>query len=104
MKAFIVITSIIIIISCAQKTILISNERKPATKKDAVTEKATTPFEQGRILFKNNCGRCHALPVINKYPKEEWSGILDIMIPKSRLNNKDSALVSQYVFSMISND
>lgn len=52
---------------------------------------------QGKVLFENNCGKCHDLPTVEEYNDEKWKAIVDWMAPKAKLTPQQADLVYLYV-------
>ena len=52
---------------------------------------------QGKVVFENNCGKCHGLPALEKYDDEKWKSIVDWMAPKAKLTSQQADLVYLYV-------
>lgn len=52
---------------------------------------------EGKTLFENSCAKCHALPSPKSFTDEKWVGIMNAMAPKSKLSDKQSELVYDYV-------
>lgn len=63
--------------------------------------KTTTPanenMAQGKVLFENNCGKCHDLPTVEKFNDEKWKSIVDWMAPKAKLTSQQADMVYLYV-------
>ena len=53
--------------------------------------------EAGKSVYTTKCTKCHALKVVDNYTVEKWTGILQSMIPKAKLDETESAQVTAYV-------
>jgi len=63
-----------------------------------VTATATLQeLQQGRVLFINNCGKCHALVSPDSYTPTQWKSILPNMTPRTNLSAPDVQLLTKYV-------
>lgn len=58
---------------------------------------ANENMAQGKVLFENNCGKCHNLPNVEKFNDEKWKAIVDWMAPKAKLTTQQADLVFLYV-------
>lgn len=68
-----------------------------AAKNPMTVTLSTENMEQGKMLFENNCGRCHDLPNVKSFNDEKWKSIVDWMAPKSKLTAQQADLVYLYV-------
>jgi hypothetical protein len=57
-------------------------------------------LQQGKEIFSNKCGRCHKLPKPEKHTPEEWTNILEKMVPKAKLAADQKALVFKYISNL----
>jgi cytochrome c5 len=76
----------------------------PATPPAAITPAAAAAYtaqqiESGKMIYNNNCGKCHALYSPEKYDQAHWVKILNAMVPKAKLNETDGNLARAYVFA-----
>ena len=62
-----------------------------------VTTSVNENLAQGKVVFENNCGKCHGLPALEKYDDEKWKSIVDWMAPKAKLTSQQADLVYLYV-------
>ena len=102
------------LIKCTPKASKTIAETPKATTTDvatAPTAPATPPspgaatactaqqIESGKMIYNNNCGKCHGLYAPEKFDQAHWVKILNAMIPKAKLNETDGTLVKAYVFA-----
>lgn len=81
------------IVSCnSQKT-----NTGTATNQPIKVNPANENMAQGKVLFENNCGKCHNLPSVDKFNDEKWKSIVDWMTPKAKLTTQQADLVFLYV-------
>ena len=110
---------IIIVFACSKKTITTTETKTqgPADKADSEPESAlieeklisNTPVKTdpahndmlvaGQRVYTAYCGRCHALNPVEKFTAHQWEGILKNMIPKAKLNTKQSEQVTTFVMA-----
>lgn len=63
-----------------------------------VTATATLQeLQQGRVLFINNCGKCHGLVSPDSYTPTQWRSILPGMTPRTNMSASEVQLVTKYV-------
>jgi len=93
----------VLVFACSRKTV--STTATPAaTTPPATTVQAPAPdpalaalVESGKAVYTTRCGRCHELKPVEAYTTTQWDGILKSMIPKAKLDEKQSAEVTAYV-------
>jgi mono/diheme cytochrome c family protein len=100
MKKALVIFSLI-----AGSVVMVKCSPKAAKSTTASTTTATKPaatsdqVAAGKVIYNNNCGKCHGLKDPTQYTKDSWNHILQEMIPKAKLNPADGGLVTDYVMA-----
>lgn len=52
---------------------------------------------EGKMLYENNCGKCHALFSADKFTKEQWEPIVLRMQKKARITDEQRDLVFNYL-------
>lgn len=67
------------------------------TASDVTANATLTQLQQGRTLFINNCGLCHALPNPDDYSVSGWNSILSVMAPRTSMTPSEVTLVGKYV-------
>ncbi len=88
-KIFLLLPAAALIFACAPQTV---NKGTPSTV--AINSES---ISQGKMIYENNCGRCHDLPTVTKYNDEKWKSLIAWMGPKARLTAQQNDLVYQYV-------
>lgn len=53
----------------------------------------------GKALFSGNCGRCHGLPSPGAFRAPRWESVLQMMIPKARLNEVQAVHLRAWVLA-----
>lgn len=51
---------------------------------------------QGKEISETKCGKCHRLHETTEYNADQWTKILDRMIPKARLADDQGNVLRQY--------
>ena len=70
----------------------------PTAKNVNKVEPATlAELQQGHDLYVNNCGKCHKLYSPGSQSNLEWKRALEVMIPKAKLDSKQSYLIYSYL-------
>lgn len=75
--------------SSSKKTVAETNESKQV--------EMTPVLLQGKLLYENNCGKCHTLHSPDKYTKEQWEPIVARMQPKAKISDEQRILVYNYL-------
>lgn len=52
---------------------------------------------QGRTIFENNCGKCHALPEPKSHTDAQWVSLVNVMAPKAKLTDAQAEMVYDYL-------
>jgi hypothetical protein len=95
LKVLIVVLSIFPV-ACQKNNVDTSSLYLP-TSAD-VTGNATLPeLQEGRILYIDNCARCHSLYSPDNYTPTQWKGILNNMAPRTAMSASDILLVTKYL-------
>ena len=78
--------------------IIYSCSTVPAVKPTIAAVSATTEnLAQGKNIYENNCGKCHALPNPSSFTDEKWVGIMNWMAPKAKLTAEQTSFAYTYV-------
>jgi len=93
------IVSAILIIACNKKSVPVITERKTDSSQPVTVNPSTVIPDTliGKIVFTNQCGKCHGLPDPIQFSSKRWDEILFYMIPKARLNDEQAVHVTAYV-------
>lgn len=64
-----------------------------------ISASATTTenFTLGKTIYESNCGKCHELPIVEKFNDEKWKSLVNWMAPKAKLTPQQADLVYFYV-------
>lgn len=82
--------------SCKKETIAPEDLYIP-TEADVTSTATLEELQQGRILYINNCGECHALYSPDSFSTSRWGSIMDKMAPKTSMTSTESDMVLKYV-------
>jgi mono/diheme cytochrome c family protein len=76
-------------------------EFPPAPKSSIkqLAENSPEAITAGKTIFETRCNRCHDLKDTKGYTPDRWTSILQIMIPRARLNNEEAKQVTSYVMA-----
>ncbi len=53
---------------------------------------------EGKNLYENKCGKCHALNEADEYSAKEWKKILKVMSIKAELNFSENNKIKLFLF------
>lgn len=62
-----------------------------------VEQASLAELQQGHDLYVNNCGKCHKLPKVGSQSNQQWKKVLEVMVPKAKLNTDQSYLIYRYL-------
>src|SRR6476620_6712621 len=94
-KTITILTMAMLVLACHRKTVAADDTAR--IEKEKTDAAHTELVAQGKTVFTNRCGRCHALKQVDNYTAERWNNILKAMIPKARLNETEAQQVTAYV-------
>jgi cytochrome c5 len=57
-------------------------------------------LEEGRALYKANCGSCHGLIKPSALPEEKWKKMVHVMAPKAKLGEVEEGKILKYVLAV----
>jgi len=96
-KVFVLSVLIVLITAaCHKKAVPAAAVTTPASDSTIAMPDAAL-VEAGKSVYTTKCTKCHALKVVDNYTVEKWTGILQSMIPKAKLDETESAQVTAYV-------
>jgi mono/diheme cytochrome c family protein len=100
---FISFFSLTIAAACHKKAvpeITSRTEFPPAPKsKQLLIENSPEAIAAGNKIFETRCNRCHDLKTVEAYTPERWTSILQIMIPRARLDEEQAKQLTSYVMA-----
>src|SRR5712671_2759740 len=105
MKKIVVSLSwVLLILACHKRAVPEITSRTefpppPRSSVKATVENSPEAIAAGKIIFETRCNRCHDLKVVDGYTPERWTSILQIMIPRARLNEEQAKQVRSYVIA-----
>lgn len=93
----------LIFFSCTRKAAPTIPERpvEPVTgnKPDTADLASSNPLIAGEAIYKIQCTKCHAAKPVANWTATEWVPILNAMVKKAALNEKEIEQVTLYVNS-----
>lgn len=69
------------------------------TSAEVKAQYSATQLDQGKMVWQNNCNKCHKLFAPESRDPEHWNKILKRMIPRAKLNASDAQLVRAYLIA-----
>jgi hypothetical protein len=92
----ILIFNLSFLFTCQKNSIDTSSLYAPSTAN--VTANATlAELQEGRILYIENCNRCHGLYSPDNFSVTQWKSVLNSMAQKTSMSASDIQLVTKYV-------
>lgn len=90
---------LLVLSSLAALTVLGYSCSPKASKTTATSANKAVSAEilaQGKEISETKCGKCHRLHETSEYNADQWTKILDRMIPKARLAEDQGNVLRQY--------
>lgn len=94
----------LLVVACQKKSVPVITERKtgPPTKISSPYPPAGTIVPdtvEGKTVFMARCSRCHGLPDPAQFNAVRWESILELMIPRARIDKENAVHVRAYVLA-----
>ncbi|MDI1315720.1 cytochrome c [Flavobacterium sp.] len=86
-----------LIYSCAAKSGVPTTEVKKVDSTETATTLLTPELNEGKILYENNCAKCHDLYNRKEFSIEEWKPIVTRMQMKAHLDDVQGQKIYNYV-------
>lgn len=93
------IASVGVLIGCAPQT----TEAVTSDVEETTEEMPKAAIGEGKVIYLDDCSKCHGTKVVEDYTKEQWDKILPNMIKKAELDATQGAQVSAYVYWELEN-
>ena len=91
MRTFLIISAALFLVACSASR-LATPTAVDVEKGSANFEALTlSQLESGKVLYSENCGKCHPHKKVGNYTREEWERIMPDMVQKA--NKKGGNLV-----------
>ncbi len=102
MKTISILTvSVLLLAACAAKKTAVVISDADANRASAKYPGATlATLQQGKMLYENNCSKCHGLKSPTAYNEEQWGKHVKRMAPKAKIDKPTEDLILQYVVTM----
>jgi len=100
-KTFILLSTILFLVACAAKkttATLTESDAERAAAKYSGASLAT--LQKGKLLYEENCSKCHGLKSPSAYNEEQWMKHVKRMAPKAKIDKPTEELILQYVVTM----
>lgn len=96
--------AIVLLFSCSPKVAVTAQKPDPVQvppKMESPNEAtaSTEKYPEGKILYENNCAKCHKLFAPTDYSSQNWGPILVRMQKKAHLEDADMAQINNYIYS-----
>lgn len=119
---FILLTSLLLLFSCATKSVVADTSKTPALQEIKVVQEVvpvensvvpetkpvaknmvmlTRELYESKNLFENSCNKCHNLYAPSEFTKEQWPKILKSMQKNAELSDSQIAGIQDYINSQI---
>lgn len=106
MKRFTTLTvlaaAIVLLAQCSPKPkAAMTSTTPPAPAKNSMSRFAvgfsTAESEKGKVVYQDNCGRCHKLFTPESRTLKQWEHILPEMYEKGKIDHEKTHLIDAYV-------
>ncbi len=119
---FILLTSLLLLFSCATKSVVADTSKTPALQEIKVVQEVvpvensvipetkpvaknmvmlTRELYESKNLYENSCNKCHNLYAPSEFTKEQWPKILKSMQKNAELSDSQIAGIQDYINSQI---
>lgn len=88
---------VLVLAHCSPKTAKVEEIVASMDKAYVSSHFKAEKLEEGKVLYTNNCGKCHKLFAPEKLTVAKWNIEVDHMLPKTRLTPQEGQLVRAYV-------
>ncbi|WP_133641429.1 c-type cytochrome [Sphingobacterium paludis] len=88
---------IAVLVGCFPKASEVIRNLPVENKEQILSKYNAEQIAEGKVLFTNNCAKCHKLKEPESRTPEQWNKTLKRMIPKAKLNDRDGQLVRAYL-------
>ncbi len=61
----------------------------------------TPELSEGKVLYENNCAKCHKLYKPTEFDAAEWKKIMVSMQKKAKINDTQSASIYNYILAYL---
>ena len=119
---FILLTSLLLLFSCATKSVIADDPKAPALQEIKVVQEVvpvensvipetkpvaknmvmlTRELYESKNLYENSCNKCHNLYAPSEFTKEQWPKIMKSMQKNAELSDPQIAGILDYINSQI---
>ncbi len=92
-----VLTSLFVVTCAANAAKTVAHMEAAPTKEYVKANFSEDQLAQGKLLFENNCAKCHDLKDPESRDPEKWNNVLKRMLPKTPLDYEQGRLVRAYL-------
>ena len=92
--AFVVVASIV---ACAPKLVTPEPVSEEITETSESAPAMNELVAAGKLIYSDDCTKCHETKIIDNYSKQQWTGILNKMTTMAKLDETQTNQVTQYV-------
>jgi cytochrome c5 len=94
----ITLMGLMFLVNCSPKTTGSMTTKKTEAAPDGTKSTPMEEIDEGKLVWRSNCDKCHKLYDPTSRNKDEWEKILPIMGKKAKLTDKQVELVKAYIF------
>ncbi len=93
-KALLIAMIALTIAACTHKTATVVSEVATKTSNANVTQ---AQFEEGKKVYEQYCGKCHALKSPGDFTADRWVKLIDRMAGRARIDEAQKQQIYNYV-------
>ncbi len=90
---------VLVMVQCSPKASKAIAEAPLATSEQMKAQFSVAQLEEGKVIWQNNCNKCHKLFAPESRDNEKWHKVLRRMIPRAKLSDEEGKLVRAYLIA-----
>jgi hypothetical protein len=98
MKYF-VLLSLMLALACSVHKLPVPREQEVVQAAKRFPNVTLAELNKGKLLFEQNCHKCHSYHKPNEHTELEWMNIIPLMCSRAKLDNVSQSYILKYVIA-----